>query len=159
MAARGSEAYRYGSAAPVREPQRAPSPRPQIVHKTKKQIREETRRSRAMAIRLVAAATVLFTLLAFQIYSKVRVDELNRQLAEINTSISNTESDNTRLKMEMESSVSLDKVDKYAQNTLGMVKVEDYQVNYVKLSGNDSVEVSGGKQHTSVWQKLKSAFQ
>ena len=38
-----------------------------------------------------------------------------------------------------------------------MVKISDYQVNYVKLSEDDAVEVSGGKTHSDngIAQKLK----
>ena len=59
--------------------------------------------------------------------------------------------------MELNANVSLENVDQYARNELGMVKISDYQVNYVKLSEDDAVEVSGGKTHNDkgIAQKLK----
>ncbi|MBP5460356.1 MAG: hypothetical protein J6Y62_09415, partial [Clostridia bacterium] len=88
--------------------------------------------------------------------SRVQVDELDQKLTEINQQISVIESDNTRRNMELNASVSLEKVDQYARNELGMVKISDYQVNYIKLSEEDMVEVSGGKSHDkNLAQKIK----
>ena len=101
---------------------------------------------------------VFFSLIAFQIYSRVQVDELDRQLDTINSEISILDSENTRLNMQLDSIISLDKVDEYAQNTLGMVKVENYQVSYVDLSKGDKVSVSGGKVHRSLWETMKAYF-
>lgn len=148
-----------GTAVPKVRPRPAPktkaAPRPKVITKTKKQLREETRRSGALARRIVAVAFVAFLMIGFQIYSHVQLDELDQQLTEINQQISVIESDNTRRNMELNASVSLEKVDSYARNELGMVKISDYQVNYVKLSDQDAVEVSGGKNHVSLAQKLK----
>ena len=164
---RGSEAYDYrryasaGSAVPAARPRPSAQPgypRPHVVRKTKRQLRAETRRSRAAAIKIMSVALVCFTLIVFQIYSKVRVDELDRQLASVNKEISVIQSDNTRLNMELDADVSLDKVDDYARNVLGMVKAQDYQVNYVKTAGQDNVEVSGGKQHRTLFERIKTLF-
>lgn len=148
-----------GTAVPKTRP--APTPdtrkvrRPRVVPKSQKQLRAEARRSRAAAVRIVAIASVLFLVLGLQIYAHVQVDELDQQLNEINQKISVLESDNTRRNMELNANVSLEKVDQYAKNELGMVKISDYQVNYVKLSEADAVEVSGGKTHGDIAQKLK----
>lgn len=148
-----------GTAVPKTRPNPAPrtkrAPRPRVVTKSKKQLRQEAQRSRAAALRIVAIAAVLFIVLGFQIYSEVRVDELDQQLTDINQQIAVIESDNTRRNMELNANVSLEKVDQYARNELGMVKISDYQVNYIKLSEADAVEVSGGKTHSDFAQKLK----
>ncbi|MBQ8063184.1 MAG: hypothetical protein IJ720_06995 [Clostridia bacterium] len=148
-----------GTAVPKTRPDPAPrtrqAPKPRVIQKTKKQLRQEAQRSRAAALRIIAIAAVLFVVLGFQIYSEVRVDELDQQLADINQQIAVVESDNTRRNMELNANVSLEKVDQYARGELGMVKISDYQVNYVKLSDADAVEVSGGKTHSDLAQKLK----
>ena len=138
---------------PASEPQRAP--RPRVVRKTKKQLNAEMKRSRAVAIRIGAIAAVIFIALGFHIFFQVQVNELDQELADLNQQISVIESDNTRRNMELGANVSLDKVDQYARNELGMVKISDYQVNYIKLSDQDAVEVSGGKTHSDFAQKLK----
>lgn len=140
---------------PAPTPETRPAHRPRVITKTQKQLRAETKRSRAAALRIVAIATALFLVLGYKIYCQVQVDELDQQLTEINQQISVIESDNTRRNMELGASISLDKVDQYARNELGMVKISDYQVNYIKLSEADAVEVSGGKVHKDLAQKIK----
>ncbi len=136
-------------------PQARPAPKMKVIRKSQKQLQAETRRSRALALKVLSIAVVMFLALGFNIYSRVQVDELDQQLDEINRQISVLESDNTRRNMELNASVSLERVDEYARNQLGMVKISDYQVNYVRLSEEDAVEVSGGKVHQSLAQKLK----
>lgn len=148
----------YGTAAPKVQPIPQAAPRPKVVRKSRAAQKRDTRRARAQAIKLMAIATVLFLVLGFQIYSHVRVEELNRQIETTKSSISVMQSENTRLKMDLNASASLDKVEDYAVNELGMVKVENYQVNYLNLSGGDSVEVSGGKTHQTLWQRLQIAL-
>ncbi len=162
MAARAAYAEQrnyYGTAAPkVRPIPQAAPPRPKVVRKSRAAQKRETRRARAQAIKLMAIATVLFLVLGFQIYSHVRVEELNRQIETTNSSISVMQSENTKLKMDLNASASLDKVEDYAVNELGMVKVQNYQVNYLNLSDGDTVEVSGGKTHQTLWQRLQIAL-
>ena len=151
----------YGSAAPKRAPQTAPkhaAPRPKVVKKTKAELRAEERRSASKAIKALAICAIFFTFIAFQIFSQVKVDELDRQIDSVNSEIEVVESENTRLSMEIDSTISLDKVDSYAQNVLGMVKVENYQVSYIDLSGGDAVIQSGGKVHQSLWETIKMYF-
>lgn len=146
-----------GTAVPKTRPNPAPqrAHRPRVIQKTKKQLKAETRRSRAAALRITVIAAVVFFALGLHIYCQVQVNELDQQLTDINQQIAVLESDNTRRNMELNANVSLDKVDEYARNELGMVKISDYQVNYVKLSDQDAVEVSGGKTHSDFAQKLK----
>ena len=128
MAARTAYAEQrnyYGTAAPKVQPIPQATPRPKVVRKSRAAQKRETRRARAQAIKLMAIATVLFLVLGFQIYSHVRVEELNRQIETTNSSISVMQSENTRLKMDLNASASLDKVEDYAVNELGMVKVEN----------------------------------
>ena len=155
--------YLQGSAVPAgrpRQPVEEPrvAPKPRVVRKSREQLIRETRRSRALAFRFLAVAVVMFTLIGFQIYSKVRCDNLDRQLADIQEQIEIVESDNARLNLELNANVSLDQVEAYATNTLGMVKVADSQIHYVKLADSDTIEVSGGKIHKSFGERLKSLF-
>ncbi|MDD6808228.1 MAG: hypothetical protein PUD72_07285 [Oscillospiraceae bacterium] len=153
----------YGSAAPkirTPEPKRNPNelPRPRVVKKTRKQIKAEQRMSAVRTTKVLAICAVFFVLIAFQIYSQVKSDELDRELQSINSQIEILDSENTRLNMQLDSIISLDKVDAYARDNLGMVKVENYQVSYVDLSSGDIATVSGGKVHHSLWDTIKSYF-
>ena len=66
-----------------------------------------------------------------------------------------------RLSMKRYSMISLEHVEEYAENTLGMTKVEGYQMEYIDLSGSDKVVLSGDKtlsadNETSLIEKLKA---
>jgi cell division protein FtsL len=138
---------------------------PHVVKRTAAQLRAEEARATRKAMRILAATTVLLTLIGFLVYSQVRLDELTRQLTDIQNKTTVVQSDNTRLESELSSKISLDKVEDYAENTLGMVKVENYQIQYVDLSGQDKVVVSGNKTYaktssaaSGLKAKLKSLF-
>ncbi len=144
--------YTMGTAAPARAPQKRkkaiPYTRPKVIRKSKAQLRAETLHSRKMAIKILAIVTAFFLVIGFQIYCQVKLDEINSKIVKAQNKISTLQSENAQLEMKIDSNVSLAKVDDYAKNELGMVKVKDYQVNYVKLHDKDAVLVSGGKTHS-----------
>ena len=94
------------------------------------------------------AGVVLFCLLAILgmlIYMQAKLDNVNRQIARTQQTLEETKSETVRLQMELNSIISIDKVEDYAVNTLGMVKIESGQVEYIDLSGEDKVILSGNK--------------
>ena len=116
-----------------------------LVTRKKKTTVEAKNEMRATALR---AAKVL--------YSKLRVDELDRQIAKTESNLTAAQAETVRLNMQLDSTISLEKVDDYAQNVLGMVKAENYQIEYIDLSGDDKVTVSGGKASSSDSKESKS---
>ena len=58
------------------------------------------------------------------------------------TELESTRSETTRLNMQVESKMSLAHVEEYAQNTLGLVKVDNQQVEYVSLNQENKVYVA-----------------
>lgn len=152
MAEQTMYTYTMGSAAPAEVPQRrrktAPTARPKVIRKSRAQLKAEAVRSRKRAITVVAIVTAFFLLIGFQICCQVKLADLNTRIADQQKKISTIQAQNAQLEMKIDSNVSLAKVDDYAKNELGMVKVKDYQVNYVKLHDKDAVLVSGGKTHS-----------
>ncbi|MBO4338836.1 MAG: hypothetical protein K5755_00260 [Clostridiales bacterium] len=97
---------------------------------------------------VVKAGVILFVLLAvlgMLIYMQAKLDNVNRQIARTEKTLEETRSETVRLQMELNSIISIDKVEDYAVNTLGMVKIESGQVEYIDLSGEDKVILSGNK--------------
>lgn len=145
-----TEAYDYRRSNAMPKPaepsrRRAPAPAPHVVKKTSAQLKSESRKATLKAIKIMIVSALLLTMIGFSIYSRVRLDELDRQLTQINSDTDIIVSENTRLKSEINSRISLDKVEEYAQNELGMVKVENYQIKYIDLDAKDQVVVSGNK--------------
>ena len=125
-----------------------------LVTRKKKTTVEAKNEMRAAKVLTVAA--VLLSLFAALLYSKLRVDELDRQIAKTESNLTAAQAETVRLNMQLDSTISLEKVDDYAQNVLGMVKAENYQIEYIDLSGDDKVTVSGGKASSSDSKESKS---
>lgn len=97
---------------------------------------------------IVKAGAVLLGLLmvlGMLIYMQAKLDDVNRQIARSQQTLEETMSENVRLQMKLNSIISIDKVEDYAVNTLGMVKIESGQVEYIDLSGEDKIILSGNK--------------
>ena len=137
------------NAAPKMKP--APQKRPQLEllkkpKLTARQLFEESQAGAKQARKIFAIAVAVFMLMAMVIYSRVQLDEINREINSIENSIELAESDTVKLNNALNSMISINNVEDYAANVLGMVKVQEYQVVYVDLSTGDSIVVANGKQ-------------
>ncbi|MBR5202310.1 MAG: hypothetical protein IKW45_03510 [Clostridia bacterium] len=137
------------NAAPKMKP--APQKRPQLelVRKPRPnatQVRGETQLAARQAKKIFVIAMTILMFMAMVIYSRVQLDEINRDISNKESAIELAQSDSIKLNNALSSMVSINNVEEYAANVLGMVKVQDYQVVYVDLSSNDSVVVANGKQ-------------
>lgn len=112
---------------------------------TRAQIQSEARKSAMQARKILAVACVVIMFLAMVIYSRVQLDEINRDIKQVESAMKIAQSDTVRLNNALSSVISINKVEDYALNVLGMVKVQDYQVVYVDLSDEDSVVMANGK--------------
>ncbi len=137
-----------GSAAPKRAPQPQKKPQLTLVKQTVRtaaQVRRQTAEDTKKAIKIMVIATAILMFMAMAIYSRVQLDEINREINSIENKMELAQSDTIKLNNELNSIVSINNVENYATNVLGMVKVQDYQVVYVDLSQNDYVEKANGK--------------
>lgn len=136
------------SAAPKYVPQSKNNPQIKLLEKPKKsaaQLREQSRADTVKIFKIIAIALAAFTVFALAIYSRVQLDEINRDISAVENKIKLLNDDAIKLTNELNSVVSIDKVEDYAANVLGMVKIQDYQVVYVDRSDTDSVVVADGK--------------
>lgn len=140
-------------AAPKRAPARSPKPpKPKIVRRpalTEAQLRIQQKAAFRQTLKVLFLSALVMLLFAVRLYGNVRLDEVNHQYAALQDEWGIVSSENTRLQMELQSKVSLERVDEYATNVLGMVKQGSYQIEYVDLSGADGVVVADGEQADS----------
>jgi cell division protein FtsB len=118
---------------------------PKVVRRTRASLKAEAKRTNLRAVKALSVSAVLLGFVAIVIFSTVKLDEISRDIAATQSKIDVIKSENTRLDMEINSIVSLNKVEDYAENVLGMVKQESYQIEYVSLACADKVLISGGK--------------
>lgn len=129
----------------------------QPVKRTRRQAKQEATQTAYKTVKVFLLTAAFVSVLAAQIYSTVKLDELDHQLSTIQTDMAVAVSENTRLNMELDSRLSLSKIEDYVVNNLGMVKQENYKVEYVELSDGDCVVLSQAKEKKG--EGLKEKFQ
>lgn len=90
-----------------------------------------------------------------------KINALDKQIASVESKIDIQEGEAVRLNAELSSKISSDKIESYAENVLGMVKAESYQISYIDLSEGDEIVVSGDRTvggHEDISKKIKQLF-
>lgn len=130
-------------------PKRQPAKKPVSAE----QIRKAAIASALRSLKLFFVSAVLILLFGSVLLSKVSLVRLEKEASEWEVKISEAEAENTRLVMQLNSTVSLEKVDAYAVSVLGMHKLERYQIHYFENRDGDEVVVAGGKAVTDKVEK------
>lgn len=141
-------AARKLDAAPKRRADETAKPDMKLVKRPKKsyeQAKKEMRIGRNRSFVILGAAISLLVVISMLLYGRIKVDELDRKIQSKKNEISIAQSENVRLNMALDSMISLKNVEEYAQNNLGMVKMDNHQIEYIDLSGEDKASVSGDK--------------
>ena len=90
-----------------------------------------------------------------------KYDTVLSEISAVQSQIAIEKGENVRLNAELSSKISTDKIENYAENVLGMVKAENYQITYIDLSEGDCVLVSGDKSangESELSGKIKELF-
>lgn len=107
-------------ARPQKTPRRltkVPEPRKDALQRQRENI-DSLRRT----VKTILVSGLLISLLGGMLYSEVRQDELTHAYRQLENQMAIAQSENTRLNMELSAKLSLDKVEAYAREKLGMVK-------------------------------------
>ena len=97
------------------------------------------------AFRVVSIAAVLLILFAGILFTRIKIESLDKEADRIQALISDAESEQTRLKSQLSSAISREKIEEYAISELGMHKLERYQIRYFEERSEDRVVLAGGK--------------
>lgn len=121
---------------------------PARTKKTKSvaQARKESVASALRAVKLFMVSATLLVLFGAVLFSKVSLIMLENEASQIEAKISDAQSENTRLVMQLNSNASLDRVDAYAVSVLGMNKLERYQIHYFENRDADKVVIADGEE-------------
>ncbi len=163
------DSYDYGTSAPKLEPVYAPetvpyeknAPAPKKKKKAQVVVSDEvvaeTKASTFFAVKLVFAIAFVFSLFAVAMYFNGKIDETATKIANIEADIKIAQSEYIRLSSILEGMVSIDKVEDYAVNKLGMVKLENYKITYFESDEDNHVVISGGKTYEDSEKTQNSA--
>lgn len=128
----------------------APEPEPDD-QKTKKIQKQPTPKKRSLKRKALRPVTVIkwafvsiFVMMSVGsiMVGNIKITKLNDQVASEQKILDTAQSDEVSLNAKLEARMSMTKVDDYATNKLGLVKVQPYQIEYVHLTDKDKVVVN-----------------
>ncbi len=123
-----------GSAAPkISRPAK-----PRLVKekaRSAKELKREAKASRINALKVLIASALLLVLVGSLIYGRVQIMEISAKADELQVQYREAQSENVRLESEVKSMYSIGNISAYAEDELGMIKKDTYQVNYFSVDG------------------------
>lgn len=160
MASQNSnEAYDFGLFEPKRQ-QEAPQKKSNIIKLPKEKL-DENRRSKVNPARAVSgflAMAVILGVVGTIVYGQVQLTELTEQINTQTKTLTESQSVYTQLKMKSDSQLSLQAVEDYAKDKLGMTKIQQNQVQPIELSSGDKTQVvqkgAGKDWLASLWDSI-----
>jgi len=80
---------------------------------------------------------VIFTLALTMVYRFTLINNLNLEVIKLKSELEEVNTLNAQLKYSAEKNVSLSEIEKYATESLGMQKLQNYQIEYINLDKKD----------------------
>lgn len=124
-----------------------------VIKKPNKHSRKQVRKANQVGV--VICAVVVTILLFMLIYGKVQVSALYTQISDEKAVVEILQSENVRMQTEIEANMSLKNVENYAEDVLGLKKLDKSQITYIQIQNEDMVEVVETEQNIFVILKEK----
>ncbi len=96
---------------------------------------------RQSAFRFIVMAAVFLLMAVGILYGKVETNRLFGDIRDLEDQLQNLKSENITLAAEYEGRTSLKNVEDYAENVLGLKKLDKAQVEYVELPADTVIEI------------------
>jgi cell division protein ftsL len=107
-------------------------------------------------IKIIFLSLIAAALLGSVIYTLNKRDTAYNQVSSLNDELSLAEAENVRLQAELESQLSAKNVEDYAENVLGMQRIDSSQIKYIKIQTGDVVNIP--EQEEGLMAKIKGFF-
>lgn len=112
---------------------------------------------KAHPVRVFALIAAIVVVASAMIYSQVVLTELGDKVNAVTNDINIVKSENVRKATELDSKMSLKSVEEYAENNLGLVKLDQSRIEYVSLSEDNKIEITKEKDDSFV-DSVKKLF-
>lgn len=165
------DSYDYGTSAPQLEPVYEPEVKPERKKSNNKkkapkvsaEQRKATKVSHIKSAKILLSVFSVVAVFSIVLFLNVQLDETATRINAVQSEIEIEKSEKIRLESALEGMVSIDKVEDYAEQNLGMVKLEDYRITYFESGEDNHVVISGGKSYNdnsvfSKFEKIKEYF-
>lgn len=117
--------------------------------------RKSTKLSRVASTIIVS--TLVFSLLAIMIQGQVKMTELAYGITEAEKQLSELEGTEVQLQMQAAGTMDEDEIESYATGTLGMEKVNQSQITYINISGENQGTVYK-EENNSLFENILEFF-
>ncbi|MCD7727014.1 MAG: hypothetical protein LUH57_01505 [Ruminococcus sp.] len=131
MAKIGNVAYDYDS-----EQSLDLQPKPKIRHILNQKLKPKA----STAIKYTITGTIAGLLLLAIVFGRVELSKIYSEQSDLQSELSELTEANASLKSELESKTGLSQVEEYAEQTLGLQKLDKSQVEYVEVDTDEVVE-------------------
>ncbi len=121
----------------TREVAPAQEAKPDIKIKTNAQVD----RSGVSALGVFLKAAVILGVLFAVLYGNVETNRLFNEITKLEAQLTSLQTENIALAAEYESATSLKNVEDYAENVLGLKKLDKAQIEYVEIEGDSVSEI------------------
>lgn len=119
-------------------------------------VRRQRAESTGSAPKLIAMAVAAGMLLGALIYGKVENTAIHSEIAAEAQYVEMLKSENVRMQSELEEKTALKSVESYAEDILGMQKLDKSQIEYVSISNGNIVDIPENDDNFFV--RLKNSF-
>lgn len=120
-------------------------------------IKPRTRKRRAVYRQQILCIAAVAAVATVMIASQMRLTELTSEVAEQEETLEQLQNEYISLKAEQDRALSLTYVENYAQNVLGMVKMDASSVEYIEMNNPDKVEVT--RRHSGIFAALHKCIE
>ncbi len=114
----------------------------------------EKRGSTVRALVVVVLALVAFGAV---IFSYVQQGEVYSEISAATTQLSELQSENVQMQTKLEGQASISSVKEYAEDYLGMQKLDNSQIQYINIQTEDEIILD--EQSQNIFVRIKHAFQ
>lgn len=91
------------------------------------------------------------------LYTRVQLTECTQKVESANETYTSLEAEGTRMSLELEGKVSLKNAEDYASSELGMTKMDNKSVEYLRLTQENKIEVPNEPQK-GLWESIQEFF-
>ena len=132
--------------------QRETEQRPQI-----QKVKKTKAASRVSPVKAIACMLLVIAVTSALLYTRVQLTECTQKVEAANEEYTSLEAEGTRMSLELEGKVSLKNAEEYASNELGMTKMDNKSVEYLRLTQENKIEVPS-ESEKGRWESIQEFF-
>ena len=108
-------------------------------------------------VKAIACMLLVIAVTSALLYTRVQLTECTQKVESANETYTSLEAEGTRMSLELEGKVSLKNAEDYASSELGMTKMDNKSVEYLRLTQENKIEVPNEPQK-GLWESIQEFF-